>query len=124
MLDIVIRHGMRVLFSSHGQQVPEDMSVALPDALIDQALESQAKAAPQPSFTAPAGIPRWSRDLLRQGRRLSLLLTRLRQRLAGFATLEAMWDVSALPGELQSAQLTRLLPHAFTRPWCGVGGTP
>ncbi|SJN13656.1 Flagellar biosynthesis protein FlhF [Halomonas citrativorans] len=116
VLDIVIRHGMRVLFSSHGQQVPEDMSVALPDALINQALESQAKAAPQPGFTAPASMPRWSRDVLGQGRRLSLLLTRLRQRLAGFATLEAMWDVSALPSELQSAQLTRLLPHALPTP--------
>ena len=124
VLDIVIRHGMRVLFSSHGQQVPEDMSVALPDALINQALESQAKAAPQPGFTAPASMPRWSRDVLGQGRRLSLLLTRLRQRLAGFATLEAMWDVSALPSELQSAQLTRLLPHALPAPGVVWGGTP
>ncbi|MBP5980923.1 MAG: flagellar biosynthesis protein FlhF [Halomonas sp.] len=111
VLDIVIRHGMRVLFSSHGQQVPEDMSVALPESLIDQALETQGTMSTRAVLPAPVSMPRWSRDVLGQGRRLSSLLTRLRQRMAGFSALEAVWDIGALPGGLQDAQLDRQLAH-------------
>ena len=109
VLDIVIRHGMRVLFSSHGQQVPEDMSVAMPEMLVNQALETQAPITGHATMAAPISMPRWSRDVLGQGRRLSSLLTRLRQRVAGFAALEAAWDIGALPGGLQDAQLGELL---------------
>ena len=44
VLDIVMRHGMRVLFGSYGQQVPEDMVVATPPALIDQALSANVSS--------------------------------------------------------------------------------
>ncbi len=109
VLDIVIRHGMRVLFSSHGQQVPEDMSVATPKALVHQALETQAPVSARSGLAAPLSMPRWSRDVLGQGRRLSSLLTRLRQRMTGFGALEAVWDIGALPGGLQDSQLNALL---------------
>lgn len=108
VLDIVMRHGMRVLFGSHGQQVPEDMAVANPAALIDQSLDSQSTLASQPA-SAPVSLPRWSRDVLGQGRRLSSVLTRLRQRVAGFARLEAVWDIAALPSAVQDGRLDRLL---------------
>ncbi|WFE70498.1 flagellar biosynthesis protein FlhF [Halomonas sp. M1] len=108
VLDIVMRHGMRVLFGSHGQQVPEDMAVANPAALIDQALDGQSTLASQPA-SAPVSLPRWSRDVLGQGRRLSSVLTRLRQRVAGFVRLEAVWDIAALPSAVQDGRLDRLL---------------
>ncbi|MDP3533795.1 MAG: flagellar biosynthesis protein FlhF [Halomonas sp.] len=111
VLDIVMRHGMRVLFGSHGQQVPEDMAVANPAALIDQALDGQSTLASQPA-SAPVSLPRWSRDVLGQGRRLSSVLTRLRQRVAGFARLEAVWDIAALPSAVQDGRLDRLLADA------------
>lgn len=111
VLDIVIRHGLRVLFSSHGQQVPEDMSMAVPDRLVDQALATQASATAPSVMAAPIGMSRWSRDVLGQGRRLSSLLTRLRQRITGFAALEAAWDIGALPGGLQDAKLDELLTN-------------
>ncbi|GEN27935.1 hypothetical protein HVA01_15810 [Halovibrio variabilis] len=110
VLDIVMRHGMRVLFGSHGQQVPEDMAIATPDTLVDQALSTaspQRERAQRPD--APMAMPRWSRDVLGQGRRLSSLLARLRQRITGFAALEALWNLAALPSSVQEERLNALL---------------
>ena len=68
VLDIIMRHGMRVLFGSNGQQVPEDMALAAPDALVDQALST---ATPQrervQSADAPMGMPRgmsWAKGVV------------------------------------------------------------
>lgn len=108
VLDIVMRHGMRVLFSSYGQQVPEDMAVASPSGLIEQAMSAQA-APHRRASSAPLQLPRWSQDVLGQGRRLGTLLTRLRQRVTGFAELEAVWDVAGLPGALHDDRLDQLL---------------
>ncbi len=110
VLDIIMRHGMRVLFGSNGQQVPEDMAIAAPGALVDQALST---ATPQREGAqradAPMGMPRWSRDVLGQGRRLSSLLARLRQRVTGFAALEEVWDLASLPSRVQETRLDALL---------------
>lgn len=110
VLDIVMRHGMRVLFGSNGQQVPEDMSIAAPAALVDQALST---ATPQrerlSSADTPMGMPRWSRDVLGQGRRLSSLLARLRQRITGFTQLEELWNLASLPNRVQEERLDALL---------------
>ena len=111
VLDIVMRHGMRVLFGSYGQQVPEDMAVATPQALIDQALSASASSSER-SAPAPVSLPRWSRDVLGQGRRLSSVLTRLRQRIADFYRLEAAWDIAALPSIVQDQRLNELLTGA------------
>lgn len=112
VLDIIMRHGMRVLFGSHGQQVPEDMSVADADTLVGQALKTRTPrsryAEETPSEPALA-LPRWSRDVLSQGRRLSSLLSRLRKRIGGFAHLEACWDLAALPAVVQDQRLDQLL---------------
>ena len=113
VLDIVMRHGMRVLFGSYGQQVPEDMVVATPPALIDQALSANVSSSAR-AETAPLSLPRWSRDVLGQGRRLSSVLTRLRQRVVDFHRLEAAWDIAALPGVIQDQRLDELLAGAST----------
>ncbi|HAA45412.1 MAG: flagellar biosynthesis protein [Halomonas sp. 54_146] len=110
VLDIVMRHGMRVLFGSNGQQVPEDMAVAAPAALVDQALSTATPQRERPQHAdIPMGMPRWSRDVLGQGRRLSSLLARLRQRITGFAALEETWNLASLPGSVQDTRLTALL---------------
>ncbi|MCL7929258.1 flagellar biosynthesis protein FlhF [Halomonas llamarensis] len=112
VLDIIMRHGMRVLFGSHGQQVPEDMSVANADGLIEQALKTRTPRSPHAVDTpneSTLALPRWSRDVLGQGRRLSSLLSRLRQRIGGFAHLEASWDLAALPATVQDQRLDQLL---------------
>lgn len=110
VLDIIMRHGMRVLFGSNGQQVPEDMAIAAPDALIDQALNTASPQRERPQSTdAPMGMPRWSRDVLGQGRRLSSLLARLRHRVTGFAGLEEIWNLASLPSRVQEQRLDTLL---------------
>lgn len=110
VLDIVMRHGMRVLFGSYGQQVPEDMAIASADTLVDQALKTATPNRERVHHVdAPMGMPRWSRDVLGQGRRLSSLLARLRQRIAGFSELEAIWDLASLPSRVQEERLNALL---------------
>ena len=110
VLDIIMRHGMRVLFGSNGQQVPEDMAIATPSELVDQALSTST---PQRERTQSAGVPmgmsRWSRDVLGQGRRLSSLLARLRHRVTGFAVLEEVWNLASLPRHVQETRLDALL---------------
>jgi len=115
VLDIVIRHGLRVLFGSYGQRVPEDMAVADPAALIDQALNTplgrvrEGRSSISASQPHSVSLPRWSRDVLGQGRRLSSVLTRLRERIVGFSALESVWDIASLPGVLQDKRLDALL---------------
>ena len=115
VLDIVIRHGLRVLFGSNGQRVPEDMAVADPAALVDQALNTplgrvrEERSSPSAAQPHSVSLPRWSRDVLGQGRRLSSVLTRLRERSVGFSALESVWDIASLPGVLQDKRLDALL---------------
>ncbi|PAU70732.1 flagellar biosynthesis protein FlhF [Vreelandella alkaliphila] len=115
VLDIVIRHGLRVLFGSYGQRVPEDMAVADPAALIDQALNTplgrvrEGRSSTSASQPHSVSLPRWSRDVLGQGRRLSSVLTRLRERIIGFSALESVWDIASLPGVVQDKRLDALL---------------
>lgn len=111
VLDIIMRHGMRVLFGSHGQRVPEDMALASAPALMAQALDSAAPrvAGGDPAPPAAIRLPRWSQDVLGQGRRLSSLLERLRARVGGFDALERCWDLAALPKAVQEPRLEQLL---------------
>ncbi|WP_346797087.1 flagellar biosynthesis protein FlhF [Halomonas sp. Bachu 37] len=111
VLDIVMRHGLRILFGSHGQRVPEDMAVADAEGLVEQALTTRTPM-PGAAESAPASavsLPSWSRDVLGQGRRLSALMTALRKRVVGFSALEALWDMAALPMALQDERLSQLL---------------
>lgn len=111
VLDIVMRHGLRVLFTSHGQQVPEDMALAHAAQLIGQALDAPRHPGSDSASTAP-GLPRWSRDILGHGRQLSSLLGSLRQRVTDFDQLEAIWDLVGLPVPTQQQRLTRLLAES------------
>ncbi|MCK2185132.1 flagellar biosynthesis protein FlhF [Halomonas getboli] len=107
-LDTLIRHGLRLRYVSTGQRVPEDLAPAEAAPLVEAAL-----AAARPGDDLPAASVKSARPdtdaLLGQGRRLGALLATLRRRLTGFATLEAAWDLSALPVCLQEDHLTRLL---------------
>ncbi|WP_447927633.1 flagellar biosynthesis protein FlhF [Vreelandella sp. EE27] len=125
LLDIVMRFGLRVLFSSNGQQVPEDMALADPAALVEQALAGHTDAAPdRPPWPNAPLAPRWSQDVLGQGRRLSLLLAQLRERVAGFALLEAVWDIGALPGVLHDQRLAALADQAGEQNALGIVWSP
>ncbi|MFI0473519.1 flagellar biosynthesis protein FlhF [Halomonas sp. HMF6819] len=129
LLDIVMRFGLRVLFCSNGQRVPEDMQLAEPTALVDQALthamtDAHTSEPARPAWSSEALAPRWSREVLGQGRRLSLLMASLRERVAGFSLLEASWDIAALPGVLHDQRLAALADRSQEQRALGVVWSP
>ncbi|MFW3616537.1 flagellar biosynthesis protein FlhF [Billgrantia antri] len=109
VLDIVMRHGLRLLFVSHGQRVPEDMALAEPEALIADALADCTPSARSPARQMPEAAVRSSGNLLGQGRRLAAVLQALRQRLPGFERLEEVWNLLGMPVSVQQQRLDRLL---------------
>lgn len=116
-LETVIRHDLTLCFVSHGQRVPEDLS--LPDAasLSARALATRSPLAEEANAKSPDSPPAGT-PLLGQGRRLAASLTRLRRRLPGFGALEAMWDLTAASADTQSRRLLSLLepPESATPP--------
>ncbi|MGQ4880098.1 flagellar biosynthesis protein FlhF [Billgrantia sp. LNSP4103-1] len=109
VLDIVMRHGLRLLFVSHGQRVPEDMALADPTALIEQCLASRVPLTRSMALPTPAETFGRGGGLLGQGRRLASVLQALRQRLPGFDGLESVWNLLGLPASIQQQRLDALL---------------
>ncbi|APX93008.1 flagellar biosynthesis protein FlhF [Halomonas sp. 1513] len=105
LLDSVIRHGLRLHYVSHGQQVPEDLSLAEAGALVDDALTVEGDSPFTPEFSAlreplASGQKRLtalSRGLLGQGRALRAALDALHAHQPGFALVEAAWQLAAEP---------------------------
>ncbi len=124
VLDIAIRHGLRLHYVSHGQQVPEDLRLAEPEPLVEQALAAggdssfvgDSDAAPQAA--RGQALQALSRGLLGQGRALAAALATLRREVGGFALLEHAWELLGYPLECQRGQLPELLDPgtAWTRP--------
>ncbi|QJQ96574.1 MULTISPECIES: flagellar biosynthesis protein FlhF [Halomonadaceae] len=108
LLDGVMRHGLRLHYVSHGQKVPEDLSLADAGKLVSQALDVAEESPYTPDASmldaVPARAQRFnamSRGLLGQGRTLGTVLNSLRQRQAGFSLLEAGWELASLPNSRQ-----------------------
>nr|WP_298522834.1 flagellar biosynthesis protein FlhF [uncultured Halomonas sp.] len=122
VLDIAIRHGLRLHYVSHGQQVPEDLSLADGNTLLDQALSvegdsSFAAETPQASgassqYKQIQSRKQLTRGLLGQGRALVSTLNTLRNEVAGFALLERAWPLLGYSLEQQQAHLEGLLDVA------------
>ncbi|GEK48851.1 hypothetical protein HPA02_31340 [Bisbaumannia pacifica] len=109
LLDGLIRHGLRLNFVCHGQQVPEDMARADGPALVETALAS-AEAAPSNGQVA-AELPRltsWSRDLAGQSRALGAAWRRLGRSLPAFSPLAEAWQAAGLPPAEQARHLEAL----------------
>lgn len=112
VLDILMRHGLRLNYLSSGQQVPEDLQVAEARPLLQQAL-----AVSQPSPFVSDGeaegtgrrLDSWARGLFGRGRSLAAAFETLRRELDGFALLERAWRLAALPAGVQGERLARLL---------------
>jgi flagellar biosynthesis protein FlhF len=113
VLDILIRHNLRLHYLSCGQQVPEDLYPADALALVQQALAaSQASPFVAGTPTAAASTQRLealSRGLLGHGRAMAVALDGLRREVDSFALLEAAWQLAALPRSLQGERLAELL---------------
>ncbi|MFC3285436.1 flagellar biosynthesis protein FlhF [Litchfieldella rifensis] len=115
LLDTVIRHGLRLHYVSHGQQVPEDLALADARQLVEQALmvDGDSPFAPDAGDLVPVarevrGMQSLSRGLLGQGRSLTAALASLRQRLPGFALLEAAWDAAFLAQQHQQDVISEM----------------
>jgi len=114
VLDIAIRHGLRLHYVSQGQQVPEDLQLADRRALLDQALavgDDSAFAGDPLEWQQSPSPQRWktlSRGLFGQGRNLAALFSRLRERVGGFAQLETAWPWLGYPLQAQQQRLPRL----------------
>ncbi|SDK77769.1 flagellar biosynthesis protein FlhF [Franzmannia pantelleriensis] len=113
LLDSVIRHGLRLHYVSHGQQVPEDLSLADATSLVSEALRVEDDSPFTPEFSAlrepvPSGQKRLtalSRGLLGQGRALRAALDTLRANQPGFALVEGAWQLAGQPLARQRAAL-------------------
>lgn len=109
VLDIVMRHGLRLLFVSHGQRVPEDMALAEPVSLIEGCLAQRTSALQQASPSPGVDGAGRGSGLLGQGRRLATVWQELRRRLHGFDSLERVWSLPGLPATVQQQRLDTLL---------------
>ncbi|PAU79368.1 flagellar biosynthesis protein FlhF [Halomonas salipaludis] len=116
LLDSVIRHGLCLHYVSHGQQVPEDLSLADAGALVAEALWVENDSPFTPEFSAlrepvASGQKRLtalSRGLLGQGRALRAALDALRAQQPGFALVEGAWQLASQPLGHQRAALDGL----------------
>jgi len=88
VLDAAIRQELRLHFVCRGQRVPEDMVPADASALVDDALALTGETVDD---DRPGG-PRWTQQVLTQGRALGAALQLLRDQAPGFAALEQRWD--------------------------------
>ncbi|MBZ9538267.1 flagellar biosynthesis protein FlhF [Modicisalibacter tunisiensis] len=114
VLDIAIRHDLRLHYVSQGQQVPEDLRLVDPHGLVGQSLtpvDDSAFVGEPLAWQATPSARRWrglSRSLLGQGRSLAVVMAQLRARVGGVAALDAAWPLQGLPLARQQAHLDRL----------------
>src|SRR5699024_456217 len=101
VLDVLIRHGLRLHYVAVGQHVPQDLEVAAGSALIARALADAP--ASRPGEAAP-----WAHHLLNQGRVFGEVLGQLREQVPGFPDLERLWQWQGLPAEQWRRRLAML----------------
>jgi flagellar biosynthesis protein FlhF len=116
VLDVLMRHDLRINYVSVGQQVPEDLHLGNARTLAAEALANT-----RPSiYAASAEVPRstgqqldaLSRHVLGHGRHLAQVRGTLFERIEDFGLLEDIWRLSELPVCLQSAALSERLAAA------------
>ncbi|NRB55238.1 MAG: flagellar biosynthesis protein FlhF [Salinicola sp.] len=97
VLDVVMRHRLKLCYVSRGQRVPEDLERVEADALLTEAL-SLAGNSPFDELRETEALPlprarqqALSRGVLRQGGALETTLGTLRQHNLGMALLEQVW---------------------------------
>ncbi|WP_416421425.1 flagellar biosynthesis protein FlhF [Pseudomonas sp. App30] len=116
VLDVLIRHDLRLNYSASGQQVPEDLQLADPAQLLGQALtrERPSLYSAQPGAAAGKGqqLDTLARNLLGHGRSLGTLRASLHQQVEDFGLLESAWQMAELAPADQGQALARLLAAA------------
>ncbi|WP_110685496.1 flagellar biosynthesis protein FlhF [Salinicola aestuarinus] len=106
VLDVLMRHGLKLCYLSRGQRVPEDLEPVALDSLLAQALgqnvttpfSEETEASPPPARARQQAL---SLGVLRQGRALETTFATLHAELDGMAWLERAW-ASAPAGDTDS----------------------
>ncbi len=107
VLDVVIRHRLKLCYLSRGQRVPEDLETVNTEALLAEALVQGGESPFLPDFSAQRLPPAQgrqqalSRGILRQGDALEATLASLRSHLLGTTLLEQVW---AQAGQAEDTQ--------------------
>ncbi|MDV6319099.1 flagellar biosynthesis protein FlhF [Chromohalobacter sp. HP20-39] len=127
-LDVVMRHGLRLYYVSHGQRVPEDMRLAEAPALLDEALavgqgspftfdENVLTDMLRPTDSGQ-GLQALSRDLLAQRHQLTRVMEALQRDVPGMALLAAAWRRGESPRSMQQTWLeSHLAPPPMVKAW-------
>ncbi|MCI0508799.1 flagellar biosynthesis protein FlhF [Chromohalobacter marismortui] len=127
-LDVVMRHGLRLYYVSHGQRVPEDIRLAEAPALLDEAL-AVGQGSP---FTfdenvltdmlrptdAGQDLQALSRDLMAQRHQLMRVMETLQRDVPGMALMAAAWRHRESPRAMQQTWLeSHLTPPPMVKTW-------
>ncbi|WAH59112.1 flagellar biosynthesis protein FlhF [Pseudomonas silvicola] len=116
VLDVLIRHDLRLNYLSTGQQVPEDLHLADTPALMGQALKRERPslygADPMPGNGKGQQLDTLARNMLGHGRVLGTLRASLHRQINDFALLEDAWHMADLAPAGQSHALAQLLADA------------
>lgn len=120
VLDIAIRHHLRLHFVCRGQRVPEDMAAADGAGLVDDALALTGDAGEDDQ----PGAAGWTRRVLAQGRALDAAVSLLRDGAPDFTAMESLWH-GRPPAERPAADHAPIhVRHGGTRPAPVLGLDP
>lgn len=133
VLDVVMRHRLRLCYVSRGQRVPEDLEPVDAQRLLSEALslddvspylggETAGELAPQ-AQKQQARQQALSRGVLRQGDALATTLGALRQYNLGMALLEQAWHRARRPSS-GPADFARLMAGATQQSLLASAGMP
>jgi flagellar biosynthesis protein FlhF len=109
LVDKLVRHSLTPIYSTAGQRVPEDLDVPDVEGMLAPILATIASDPDAPRGEVSQRSGDWTRDLLSQGRQISVSLRTMRQSLPGFRRLESLWDISLLPESWQAAKIEELM---------------
>ncbi|WP_322527985.1 flagellar biosynthesis protein FlhF [Salinicola sp. LHM] len=129
VLDVVIRHRLRLCYVSRGQRVPEDLELVDADALLDEALAlagdspfvSEAAATVPPQQARQQAL---SRGVLRQRDALVTTLDTLRQHNLGMTLLEQIWRRAKRSTQAGSDEFARLMAGATQQSLLSAADVP
>ncbi|WP_110643292.1 flagellar biosynthesis protein FlhF [Salinicola sp. CPA57] len=130
VLDVVIRHRLKLCYVSRGQRVPEDLERVDATSLLNEAL-ALAGESPFVSDAAARTLPPQqarqqaiSRGVLRQSDALAATLDTLKQHNLGMTLLEQAWHRTRLPTASGGEEFSRLMAGVTQQSLLSAADTP
>jgi len=130
VLDVVIRHRLKLCYVSRGQRVPEDLELVDAELLLGEAL-ALAGDSPFVSDSAARTLPpqqarqqALSRGVLRQSDALAVTLDTLRQHNLGMTLLEQVWHRAKRSTQSGHDEFSQLMAGVTQQSLLAAAGTP